>query len=130
MSLSKCWFSNICLHILKRAVPFFSPITDLFTVLISMIKRSIKYELSGMFLGRFPRKSVRRILGRMIRLRSRVSGQGKVDQEFDKLLSGFPVALRDWPNPVHLNSFKSGNTKWGSITVPLTSCLAGLESAV
>jgi hypothetical protein len=25
---------------------------------------------------------------------------------------------------------KPGNTKWGSITVPLTSCLTGLESAV
>jgi hypothetical protein len=23
-----------------------------------------------------------------------------------------------------------GNTKWGSVTVPLTSCLIGLESAV
>ncbi len=25
---------------------------------------------------------------------------------------------------------RPGNTKWGSITVPLTSCLTGLESAV
>ncbi len=27
-------------------------------------------------------------------------------------------------------SDRAGNTKWGSITIPLTSCLTGLESAV
>jgi hypothetical protein len=31
--------------------------------------------------------------------------------------------------PLHLK-VKAGNTKGGSITVPLTSCLTGLESAV
>jgi hypothetical protein len=29
-----------------------------------------------------------------------------------------------------VNKLKAGNTKGGSITVPLTSCLTGLESAV
>jgi len=33
-------------------------------------------------------------------------------------------------NPIKLLRPQSGNTKGGSITVPLTSCLTGLESAV
>jgi hypothetical protein len=33
--------------------------------------------------------------------------------------------------PIHLHmNINAGNTKGGSITVPLTSCLTGLESAV
>ncbi len=41
---------------------------------------------------------------------------------------GWPVKWRR-PDLRHLIP-ESGNTKGGSITVPLTSCLTGLESAV
>jgi hypothetical protein len=34
------------------------------------------------------------------------------------------------PNLAEKSLVKPGNTKGGSITVPLTSCLTGLESAV
>jgi hypothetical protein len=39
-----------------------------------------------------------------------------------------PVAELLAPEPQ--NSVKAGNTKWRSTTVPLTSCLTGLDLAV
>jgi hypothetical protein len=43
-------------------------------------------------------------------------------KNYPKLLSVHVLVLSLW--------LKSGNIKGGSITVPLTSCLTGLESAV
>ncbi len=40
------------------------------------------------------------------------------------------VMLRSFTGHGVLNKYSTGNTKEGSITIPLTSCLTGLESAV
>jgi hypothetical protein len=44
-------------------------------------------------------------------------------------ISNDPVQAMHWQCMLALNVY-TGNTKGGNITVPLTSCLTGLESAV
>ena len=55
-----------------------------------------------MFLCRLPDESVHWIFGRinrMIRFRRRISSRGKIDPEFEELLPGRLVSLRDRPDP-------------------------------